>query len=358
MGLEILSTQSKSYIPLLFRIPDVQSSVVSTQNPILSLVKERFQSLLNGAQQSSFNTPLQFYSWIPTQHIQLNLGLLHNLGFQWNVAKWISRFSIQNFQSSPNLQALFQNLITQGTVANKSRPSTSPEKQIQANLKQRILNPEPAVAQKLQEINHKRMQQGKPALDFKAVTLEIENIMSNAALSDKEKKKQIGAIRKRLGLGKKDMKTLFTQRLKTIYQEASQQIQVQLQNTTNPVEKQRLTTLLQSYESKASLYNSMFKSFWSKLGAAFKKIGGFFKKVAGGIFKIVNFVSPFLKFIPGIGQIAVLARSTFGKVFQFFKDKISKVAKPFNHFLSSPIGEMVQPWLNQTSTYLRNLIQN
>lgn len=224
-------------------------------------------------------------------------------------------------------------------------------------LQQSIANPEPAIATKLQEINQKRAQKGQAPLDFQSVTREIEGIMNNPALSDKDKKGQIAQIRKKLGLSKKDMRTLFTQRLKTIYENAAQQIRVQIANTTDPIEKQRLTSLLQSYESKAGLYNNMFKSFWSKLGGVFKKIGGFLKTVASGIFKVAQFISPFLKFIPGIGQIASFVESGLGKVFAFLKDKISKTSEPFKSFLTNSYQSFVEPAWNQSKDYLQKLIK-
>ncbi len=224
-------------------------------------------------------------------------------------------------------------------------------------LQQSIANPEPAIATKLQEINQKRAQKGQAPLDFQSVTREIEGIMNNPALSDKDKKGQIAQIRKKLGLSKKDMRTLFTQRLKTIYENAAQQIRVQIANTTDPIEKQRLTSLLQSYESKAGLYNGMFKSFWSKLGGVFKKIGGFLKTVASGIFKVAQFISPFLKFIPGIGQIASFVESGLGKVFAFLKDKISKTSEPFKSFLTNSYQSFVEPAWNQSKDYLQKLIK-
>ncbi len=332
-------------LPLLWRIPDSHTSILGFQKSSY-LLKEKFQSLLSqGSTAKSLSTPLNFFSWIPSQHVQMNLGLLHSLGFQWKSYKYLPLMGLQQFNQFPYFQSSFQNLITQGSL-----PSPTTSSPLNANLQTQTNTPEPEVAQRLQEINADRSRKGLPPINLQATTQEIENIMNNSSLSDKEKKKQIAAIRKRLGLGKKDMKTLFTQRLKKIYENAVAQIRIQLQNTVNPAEKTRLTQLLQQYESKASLYNSMFKSIWSK-------IGGFFKKVVGGIFKIAKFLSPFLKFIPGIGQIASLAGSVFGKVYNFFKDKISGIAKPIQDFFSAPINTYVQPWLDQTKIYLQKLIQ-
>jgi len=341
--------------PLLWRIPDTRTSILSFQKSSY-LLKERFYSLLSQGGTAKFmSTPLNFFSWIPSQHVQMNLGLLHSLGFQWKSYKYLSLMSLQQFSKLPYFQSNFQNLITQGSLASSTlSPYPSP---LNTNLETQINNPEPEVTHRLQQINADRSHKGLPPVNLQATTQEIENIMNNPSLSDKEKKKQIAAIRKRLGLGKKDMKTLFTQRLKKIYENVAAQIHIRLQNTVDPTEQARLTQLLQQYESKASIYNSMFKSVWSKMGGAFKKIGGFFKKVAGEIFKIAKFFSPFLKFIPGIGQIASLAGSVFGKVYHFFKDKILEIAKPIQGFFSSPINTYVQPWLDQTKIYLQKLIQ-
>lgn len=358
MNISMLNIASHKHLPLLFRIPDMRSSIISNQNPALNLIQEKFQSLLQGNAALHLNTPSHFYTWIPTQHMQMNIGILNFLGFQLKSHKWIHQLSIHQFQYSHLLQALFQNLIRQGSLNSQQIiQNTSSEQKIKQQTQEKISQPEPAVIQRLQEVNRKRAQKGQSPIDLKMITQEIENIMSQTHLSDGDKKKQIAAIRKKWGLGKKDMKTLFTQRLKQIYQDAAQQIQIQIQNTADPAEKQRLSSLLQQYESKASLYNSMFKSFWSKLGGAFKKIGGIFKKVAGGIFKALKFASPFLKFIPGIGQISSLAQGLLSKAFGFFKNKFSKVIQPIQNFFNNSYGETFRPLWNETKTYLQNLIQ-
>lgn len=342
-------------LPLLFRVPDRQSPIVSLQNPVLQNMQENFKSLLAGSISKSLHTPLNFFSFLPHQHVQLTFGLLQNLGFQIKAWKCLPQLGLQQFQSAPFLQSVFQNTLSQGVSSPPSLPLSNTN-QLETNLKQNITRPEPAIASKLQEINQKRSQKGQAPIDFQSTTREIEGIMNNPALSDKDKKGQIAQIRKKLGLSKKDMRTLFTQRLKGIYENAAQQIRVQLANTTDPIEKQRLTSLLQSYESKAGLYNSMFKSFWSKLGGFFKKVGGFFKTVASGILKVAKFVTPFLKFIPGIGQIASVLQTGLGKVFGFLKEKISSVAEPLKSIFNTTYQSYVEPYWNQSKAYLQKHI--
>lgn len=298
MHLLNLSNSSPAVSPL-FRIPQSHSPVFSFEKPVILNLRENFKSLIAGAGQS-LHTPLKLFTYIPSQHIQLNLGLLKTLGFQTQAWKCLSQVALQQFQSAPFVQSLFQNLIAQGSMPSSTLNSSSAASPLEANLQAKILNPEPAVAAKVQELNQKRAQKGQAPIDFSATTRKIEGIMNNPALSDKQKKSQIADLRKHLGLGKKDMRTLFTQRLKSIYQDSANQIRTQLQSTTDPIERQKLESQLQSYESKSKLYGSMFKSFWSKLGGAFQKIGGFFKKVGSSFLKVVSFVSPVLKLIPSL----------------------------------------------------------
>lgn len=356
----ITSQYSQSFSPGVFRTPDIATSILTPKVSTYQL-HEKFKSLLSEGSKSTYlHTPLHFFSWIPFQHVQMNFGILQSLGSKANYSRWGQTFSLQNTLHYPFFQRLFQNLIGGSSFSKnpiQTLKTSTPDESIQTQLQQKILNPEPETIHRLQQINSDRNKKGLPPIDFKSSTQQIESIMNNPSLSDKEKKKQIGSLRKQLGLSKKDMKALFTQRLKKIYESAAQQIKLQIQNTTDPIEKQRLTQRLQQYESKASLYNSMFKSIWSKLGGVFKKIGSVFKKVVSGIFKVVKFLSPLLKFIPGIGQIASLATDLFGKAFNFLKDKISKVTKPIQDFLGDSMNPVIQPWLDQGKKYLKSFIQ-
>lgn len=156
-----------------------------------------------------------------------------------------------------------------------------------------------------------------PQLDLKKVTSEIEKISSDSGLTDKQKKSRIDALRHQYGLGKKEMKRLFTGRLKGLYKNAKKQIDAQTKQLTAPLKaeiqqlektygkdspqfsaaKARLDALertgreaVQGYEAKAGLYGSMYKSFWSKVWGGLKKVA-----------KIFDVLSPMLNLIPGIG---------------------------------------------------------
>ncbi len=359
----LTSILPKTSHPVYFSSPSISTSIISPRKSSLHLY-EKFQSLVHAGNSSSFlHIPGSYFGWIPFQHVQMNFGILRLLGLQWKQSSWISTFALQNSLYYPFFQQLFQNLIKGSQISatynsTQSRQNIpSFEQNLSSEIQKQISNPDPEVSQRLNQINGDRSRKGLPPINLQSTSQEIENIMNNPALSDKEKKKQIGALRKKLGLSKKDMKTLFTQRLKKIYESAAAQIRLRLQNSTDPVEKQRLTQLLQQYESKASLYNSMFKSFWSKLGGAFKKIGSALMKIAGGIFKVFKFISPFLKFIPGIGQIWGAAQSIFGKIGHFFTSVFSNLANPLKNVLKTSYETYLQPWLNESKLYLQKLIQ-
>lgn len=332
----------------LWRLPDPQSSVISLQQPVRAFMRESFQSLLGGSSARFLRTPLAFFAFIPAQHLQMNLGLL--LHMKLKALAWQGQNSLgQNtLHASPFLQGLFQNLLSPGSLPAASPPSL-PEWSPEALVQQSSANPEPEVAQRLQQINQERAAKGQASIDLGSVTREIEGIMNQAGLSEGEKKKRIAAIRKRLGLGKKDMKTLFTQRLKKLYEQAASILHSRLESTTDPLERQRLSAQLQACESKSALYKGMFRSAWSKLGGAFKKIGGFFKKAAAGLFKLASFAAPFLKFIPGLGTLASLAQNLFSKAAGFLTSKLSKVTKPFQ--------ALFQPYGDAAKVYLQKLIQ-
>ncbi|MBL7686080.1 MAG: hypothetical protein JNK65_08625 [Deltaproteobacteria bacterium] len=336
------------------KIPSPQASVVSFQSPAL-FVGEQFRTLLHqGRSPAVLMTPVQQFDWIPTQHLQMNLGLLTGLPLRGiELAQSHIQLPMEMAAGLPPLQRLFQwvmqNLKTQSLSTFTQIPTTgihpSPvtptaisnnpmiedtnfAQSIEQQTQQRIYNPDPETQTKLNEVNSKRAKDGKAPIDFLKTTQEIERIMNDPNLSDKDKKDRIGKIRKDLGLSKGDMKKLFTKRLAKIYDEAKKQLELRIKNFENAVKqaektygkdspqalaaKQRLEMAknllgpkLEEYKGKSSLYGSMFPSggFWSKLGGAFKKIGGFVKKVASGFTKIMDFATPFLKFIPGVGQM-------------------------------------------------------
>ncbi len=246
---------------------------------------------------------------------------------------------IISINASHDFYEKFQSLLYQGSQSIFHAPLSLPPPT--SFNSQKIFTPEAEVAQRLKEVNSDRQRRGLPSIDFKSVTQEIETIMNDSSFSDSEKKKRIGALRKKLKLGKKDMKKLFTQRLKKIYAEGAAQIRIQLQNTTNPLEKERLNTLLQQYESKASLYNSMFKSFWSKLGGVFKKIGKGLIKIGKAFSKVVNFAVPFFNLLPGLGPLLNVGwKAVFkiaSKVFSKFQNIDEPIRKAVNGFFKTGI---------------------
>lgn len=193
--------------------------------------------------------------------------------------------------------------------------------QVHNELQQSIYTPSLDDQQKLNDVNAKLMKNGKAPLHFQNVTREIENIMNDSSLNEKQKKDLVGKVRERLGLSKGDMKALFTKRLGNLHEQAANKLKTRvdaleqnakeiekiygkdspqaiqafqaLENSKSILEGQR-----QQYKQKASSYNKMFPSgFWSK-------VGGFFKGVVSGITKVVNMIAPILKMIPGIGTLA------------------------------------------------------
>jgi hypothetical protein len=224
------------------------------------------------------------------------------------------------------LPSVSEDSATSSFDVSTSDPDGTSLKMIQADLQRKIYALEPDDQKKLQDLNAKRLREGKPPIDFQNTTREIEQIMNDASLSDKEKKNRIDAVRKRLGLGKKDMKKLFTKRLAKIYKQAADQIKSRLDLLKQAVQEtekiygkdspqaqaarerlvsaqQTLEPTLRDFQQKSGLYNSLYPSFWSKLGGFFKKIGKGFVTIGKVFFRIMNFVSPLLRFIPGIGQM-------------------------------------------------------
>jgi hypothetical protein len=229
-------------------------------------------------------------------------------------------------------------------------------------LNQVILNPEPESLQKLSTLNQKRQANGKPPIDFAKTTKQIESIMDQKGLSDKEKKKQIETLRKQLGLSKSEMKKLFTKRLEKIYKNAAQSLQQyqkskesQLKTELQQAEqnfgknspqaqevKQKMDILhssiepqRQQYAQRASFYNHLYPSFWSQLG-------GFFKKLGAGFTKVLGVFSKFLKFIPGISQLTSLAGQLLrplkylftGHIVDFFKSLGTGILKSVSNLKS------------------------
>lgn len=176
---------------------------------------------------------------------------------------------------------------------------------------------EPETLQALQKASRRLAKDGKAPVDIARVTQEIEDIAHNAALSDKDKRRMINDIRKKLGLKKGEMKTLFTKRLEKIY---SEMIQVaRIQGVTSPK--------LEELEKTKSLYKSMYKpggcikKLFKGIGSFFKGVGKFVAGVALTAFSFArqvfdprnwfklsfwrDLVGPMaLSFIPAIGPVA------------------------------------------------------
>jgi hypothetical protein len=358
------------------RTPSARASIVSLQSGAWKIT-EQFESLLNqGTNKALLQTPVSLFSAIPFQHLQMNLGISNILPTTHPWGRLGQNLSNQVFLGFPLFQRLLQMIVNNlkmtpmawanpstlnkalevtrpvytepqsSTLSSSSPTATDPNlslsKTLNADLKQQIYTLDGETKERLDAVNSKRIQNGKSPIDFQKTTQEIETIMNNPALSDKDKKKQMGEMRKRLGLSKKEMKKLFTKRLAKIYQEAANRLKAQLsqlkeaalqaektygKNSPQAIEanqkleaaQRTLGPTLQNLESKAKLYNSMFRSFWSKLGGAFKKIGKGFLKIGKTFAKMMNFITPFLSFIPGIGQMVALGWGALRGIYQAAK---------------------------------------
>ncbi|MCE9624825.1 MAG: hypothetical protein K8R69_05140, partial [Deltaproteobacteria bacterium] len=205
-------------------------------------------------------------------------------------------------------------------------------------------HPDSETLTKMMAFNQKRKSQGKSPLDIKKVTQELEAIQGNSRLNDKEKKKQVEALRKSLGLSKGEMKGMFTRRIEKVYQATEKslknfqetketQLKSQLQQAehlygkTSPqaqaIQSKRSSLKNQMEPERhrlsehAGFFHSLYPGFWSRLGGFFKKIGGGFLKVLGGL-------GAALRFLPGVGP---LASSALGSVKSLLKGKIIDFGK-------------------------------
>ncbi|MBF0491350.1 MAG: hypothetical protein HQM15_01030 [Deltaproteobacteria bacterium] len=226
---------------------------------------------------------------------------------------------LQSGQAQPS-SAATQNQVTQGVQGIQGEQGFVA--QVNNELQQQIYTPNVEEQKKLNDINADRAKDGKPPINFQQVTREIENIMNDPNLDEGKKKDLVGKIKDRLGLGKGDMKFLFTKRLAKLHEQAADKLNTRLEsleknakemerlygknspqalqaNQALETSKSVLEPQKQQWEAKANSYSKMFPSFWSKLGGAFKK-------VVSAVTKVVNAVAPILKMIPGIGTIASL----------------------------------------------------
>jgi len=284
---------------------------------------------------------------------------------------------------SEGVTARFENLLRQGSATSIVAPGDSNSnflQTVQADLEQKILTPEPEIQTRLNEINALRAGEGKAQIDFAKTTREIESIMNDITLSDKEKREKIGQMRKQLGLSKKDMKKLFTKRLEKIYQQAADQIKTRLQSLKESVKEaektygknspeahaardrlqaaqNQLEPRLQRYQHQASLYKSLFPGFWSKIGGFFKKIGSGLLKIVRVFTKIMNLVTPFLRFVPGIGQMIAFGWGVLQGFYQAFHGGLKGLLTGLLSFVRQlPIvGELISTISSSASKILNTI---
>jgi len=218
-----------------------------------------------------------------------------------------------------------------------------------AQTKLALQNPDPKVQDKLSQVNQKRSKKGKAPIDLKATTQAIQKIFIQKNLDEKTKKNKIEEIRKRLGLSKGNMKTLFTKRLGKIYKTAAQNLdrfrrkkeeilnsQIKEAEAKYGKNSDQARALLaqrsylrgmieprrQEMEERSGFFNSLYPSFWSKFT-------GFFKKIGKGLTKIWKGVEGLLSKIPVVSQVISVVKGTVRSLKYLFKGKIIPFFKDF-----------------------------
>lgn len=192
----------------------------------------------------------------------------------------------------------------------------------------------------------------EPPLDLATITREVDQIMNDPSKSEKQKKKEVDRIRKKYGLPKRgstSMKSLVTGRLGKIYGESkermesiSKQHKAELKAQLRHIEKTYGKNSPQAKAAKAELkavdqkYDEevdRLKGLEKQLKKMYKKRGFF--SFLGDIFKAIgkalDFVMPFIKMIPGIGQIA-------GLVYGGIKAVTSAISGNWQNFVSSLVS--------------------
>ncbi len=270
---------------------------------------------------SNFHLP-RFFHLIPQgMQSKLHLQASHIVTSQeaWNTTHNFETLLHQGSQThSQNIELENQNFLS---VINQE-------------LQQKINTPEPEIQNRLNTLNSNRVREGKTPLNFSTTNQEIEKILNNPSLGNKEKKDQIENLRKQLGLSKKDMKKLFTKRLARLHQELAQKIQNRAQSLAQNLEqiektygkesaqaiaaRQRLSSVQQilkneteKHQQISKLCKNLYPSFWGKIGGFFKKVGSVFKKIPQLLSKAIRFVTPFLNFVPGLGPLLSVAKTFF-----------------------------------------------
>jgi len=227
----------------------------------------------------------------------------------------------------------------QNSLENLASIAEQENKNIQNQLDQALKIPDAKTQEEISKINTHLQSQGKAPINYAKTEQDIEDIQKST-LSNKEKKKKIDELRKSLGLSKGEMKRLFTKRMAKLNADAAKTLKTRseqrlgnMKNTLASVEKQfgpqspqatQLKNQIQSIgssdhsriaplEQRASFYKSLYPGFWSRLG-------GFFKKIGQGLLKGLHYLSPLLRFIPGIGQMASMAIRSIENIFQLIRD--------------------------------------
>lgn len=248
-----------------------------------------------------------------------------------------------------------------------SAPSAADSLKIatERGLKAKIYYLDAEAKSELEKVNARLARSGQAPVDFMAVTREIETIANDPNRTDKEKRRDMNEIRKRLGLKKGEMKALFTKRLEKIYAETKGMLEQNIdvfRSEKDRAEKrygkdspqalaaaQRLEEvvrvnqpLLQKLDQNQKLYHSMYKP-GGCIKKMFKGIGNVFKgvlKTALGVVTTIfnpknwirpsfwkNFLLPVaMTFIPGLGPLAATAMKWGSAVYQGIKT-VSALAK-------------------------------
>ncbi len=369
------------------KMPTGQQNGVSSRPEVWSMT-ERYESLIRkGRGEIVFHTPLHFFGNIPTQHFQMSMGALGCYQPSISFSGISIRLSHQTFLKYPLFQKFFHLLIQQGklnvqktvtqnllgsslkNVADSVQtPSAQPTdlkliSKTQLDLQQRIETLEPEKQNRLNDINHKRALEGKTPISFLETTRQIQSILNNPALSDKEKQKQIDQIRKDLGLSQKVMKELFTKRLASLYKEFANKIKAYLNSLKEAAKdaertygkdsaqaKAALDRLNQAtqaseptfknLESKSKALGSMYKKrgFFSKLGGAFKSIGKGILKVGKIAAKVIDKLSPLFRLIPVVGQALSVGWNVAKGLYQVAKGNFKGFLNTALNFASSIPG--------------------
>lgn len=164
---------------------------------------------------------------------------------------------------------------------------------------------------------------GSPA--HRDVTKKIEAIADDPALTDKQKRAAINALRKQFGLSKGDMKKYFTKPLERAY--AAKIAQLKASGIDTP-EK---AALLERLESKKKLYNSMYKAggcvkkVFGGIGKGFKTIGKVALGVAAAVFNPFSLI-PLVGQIPGVGKVIHTVSGALSKAKGVVDGAVDKVS--------------------------------